>query len=226
MDKILPLSKDSVTAYFELARRQPELFVQSDQIRLVMDEAQMRTFAREHECPLGVVFDNAPYYYVVADLCLGKRGLYRYSRVIYCNPRSNGVVIVPVCGKKFGVVTIFRHAPRMEGFEFPRGFSETEGLSPEENAYKEIFEELGIGKEKGTLRRLGELRADTGLSAGKVQVFAVYISDTERIRVCEEEGISRYRWIEEAQFQSMIGNGGITDGFTLAAYAMYRCQAE
>ena len=222
MDNFRLVNTDPIEAYFELAERQPRLFAQSERVPLIMDKKEMRAFSEEKALPMGVVFNNEPYYYVVADLCSGKRGLYRYSRVIYCNPDSNGVIAVPVCGGKFGLITHYRHAPRLESIEFPRGFSEKEGLTPAETVCKELSEELGVGQAQCYVRPLGSVRADGGLSAGLAQVFFAEISADASIRICEEEGISRFLWVDEPQLQSMIRGGLITDGFTLSAYAIYK----
>lgn len=46
---------------------------------------------------------------------------------------------------RFGVLCIFRHAPRQWSIEFPRGFAEDRSLTAVENVRKELSEEEGIG---------------------------------------------------------------------------------
>ncbi len=219
------VNNDPIEAYFELAERRPHLFAQSERVPLIMDKEKMRAFSEEKALPMGVVFSNEPYYYVVADLCGKNDRPFRYSRVIYCNPDSNGVVAIPVCGGKFGLITHYRHAPRLESIEFPRGFSDKKGLGPAETVREELSEELGVGADQCSVRPLGAVRADGGLSAGLAQVFCAEISEDASIRIGEEEGISRFCWVDEKQLQSMIREGQITDGFTLSAYAMYKSLA-
>lgn len=217
------LSAEPISAYFELSALRAELFTPSKKIPLVMDEEQMRKFSQEKKLAMGVVFNNFPYYYVVADLCRGSKGLYRYSRVIYCNEKSNGVVAVVVCGRRFGLITKFHHVTRSSCIEFPRGFSEKPGLSPQENICREVSEELGIREDQCRVRYLGEVRADTGLAAGKAQVYAAEIPDDCPIVPEEEEGIYGFDWVDEDTLRSMIKSGEITDGFTLSGYALYCC---
>ncbi len=214
-------NSEPIEAYFELAEYQPRLFAQSERVPLIMDKEKMRAFSEEKALPMGVVFNNEPYYYVVADLCGKYDRLFRYSRVIYCNFDSNGVVALPTCGGKFGLVTHYRHAPRMESLEFPRGFSEKEGLTPAETVREELSEELGVGPDQCSVRLLGAVRADGGLSAGVAQVFCAEISEEASIRICREEGISRFQWVDESQLLDMIREGMISDGFTLSAYTLY-----
>ena len=86
---------DSITQYFQLAARRPELFAPSDQIPLCMDEETLRNYSASTGKPVGVVYDNSPYYFVLADLCIRENGeLYTYARVVYPH-KSNGVVVIP-----------------------------------------------------------------------------------------------------------------------------------
>lgn len=214
---------DTIKRYFELAEERPELFSQSVQIPLVLEENMMRDFAEETGKKMGMVYDNSPFFYVVADLCRGKKGLFSYARVIYCNARSNGAVAIPRCGDFFGLLSIYRHAPRCDSLEFPRGFAETGELSSGELIQRELSEELGLKKEECSIRKLGNLRADAGLSAGLVQIFLADISPEAKIDLTDEEGIFGFRWVTEETLRSMIADGRITDGFTISSYGMLTC---
>lgn len=218
--------KDSITKYFELVAERPDLFTPSSRIPLCLDEAEIRTFAQTTGKPVGVVYDNAPYYMVVADLCMNGEKRYTYARVIYCHAQSNGVVVLPFrrhAGQlQFGLLSIFRHPPRMEsGGEFPRGFAES--LTPAENAVKELKEEIGAQVEIQNLTYLGDLQADTGLSSGRVQIFSARVDDTN-LPTENYEGIHGLHWVTEAELITLIDSGIITDGFTLGAYAKYCCR--
>ena len=74
--------QDSIRAYLELAERRPELFAPSEAIPIVMDEAAIRAISEAKQKPMGLVYDNSPFYMVLADLCRGKRGEYSYARVV------------------------------------------------------------------------------------------------------------------------------------------------
>ena len=215
---------DPITQYLHLAAQRPELFSPSEQIPLCLDEETLRAFAAATGKAVGVVYDNSPYYLVLADLCVGAgERFYTYARVIYPHSDSNGVVVIPRCGERFGLLSIFRHPPRAEsGGEFPRGFAED--LTPAENAAKELREEIGTHVDPGTLVYLGDIQSDTGLSAGRVQVFLAQVDGDAAVPADNGEGIHGLRWVTEAELQAQIADGTITDGLTLAAYAQYLCR--
>lgn len=214
---------DAITQYLQLAAQRPELFRPSEQIPLCLDENTLRNFSSSTGAPLGVVYDNSPYYLVVADLCVRSNGvLYPYARVIYPYRDSNGVVVIPCRDGRFGLLSIFRHPPRKEsGGEFPRGFAED--LSPAENGVKELREELGVQLSPDQLEYLGEIQPDSGLSAGTVQVFCAHISETA-IPADNGEGIHGIRWVTPQEMAQEVADGTITDGITLAAYLKYLCR--
>ena len=95
---------DTISTYFQLVQERPELFEQSALIPLILDENEMRAFSDTSGKTMGLVYDNSPFYLVLADLCSGKNGLYSYGRVVYCNSKSSGCVAVPRCGGKFGLL--------------------------------------------------------------------------------------------------------------------------
>ena len=215
---------DPITHYMHLLRQRPELFAQSAHIPLCLEEETLRAFAASSGKPLGVVYDNSPYYLVLADLCVGAAGhLYTYARVVYPYSDSNGVVVIPRMGDRFGLLSIFRHPPRTEsGSEFPRGFAT--GLTPAENAVKELQEEIGARVAPESLVYLGDIQADTGLSAGRVQVFLACV-EAAAVPTDNGEGIHGLSWLTEDQLRARICDGTLTDGLTLAAYARYLCAA-
>lgn len=214
---------DAITQYLQLAAQRPELFRPSEQIPLCLDENTLRNFSSSTGAPLGIVYDNSPYYLVVADLCVRSNGvLYPYARVIYPYRDSNGVVVIPCRDGRFGLLSIFRHPPRKEsGGEFPRGFAED--LSPAENGVKELREELGVQLSPDQLEYLGEIQPDSGLSAGTVQVFCAHIGETA-ITADNGEGIHGIRWVTPQEMAQEVADGTITDGITLAAYLKYLCR--
>lgn len=213
--------QDPIRAYLELAAQKPELFVPSEEIPLVLDEARIRDFARRTGRPMGVVYDNvAPngtrFYTVVADLCLRGEQEFSYARVIYPNP-TNGSVAVPRMGSKYGLLRMFRHVPRMECLEFPRGFAK-QNHTPTENIKEELWEEMQAWVED--MEYLGRVRADTGLSAGYAEVFLAEVSHAEAN--VGHEGIRELIWLEEKELNAAIVRGEITDSFTLSALTLLR----
>ena len=180
---------DPITQYLELTRRRPELFVPSEHFPLFLDEVTLRRYAAATGRPVGVVYDNSPYYLVLADLCLDAGGPYTYARVIYPH-HSSGAVVIPRRGDRFGLLSIFRHPTRSEsGGEFPRGFSE--GHSPAETAARELEEELGARVDPDDLEYLGDVQPDTGLSSGRVQVFLARVDQADWDDLEDEEDWDR-----------------------------------
>ena len=215
---------DSISQYMYLVQRRPDLFVQSPHIPLCLDEGTLRAFSAASGKPVGVVYDNSPYYLVLADLCVGAGGrLYTYARVVYSNSNSNGVVVIPQMGSRFGLLSIYRHPPRVESFEFPRGFAED--MTPAQNAARELWEETGARVHQDSLIYLGDVRADTGLSAGRVQIFLAQIAAAASPPE-GSVGINGLSWMAEGDLREKIAAGIITDGFTLAAFAQYLCAKE
>lgn len=212
---------DRIIKYLEMVQARPELFVQSEAIPLVLDEAEIRSFEAVSGKPMGVVYDNSPYYAVLADLCKGKRGYFSYARVVSCNPKSAGTVAIPYCRGRFGLISIFRHAPRRKMFEFPRGYAEVPGLTLEQNMRKELSEELGISSDACSIIPVGHVIADTGLVSAPARVFLAEFDSLPQSVLSGEEGITRFQWFPEAQILEMIANDVITDGFTLSAFAKY-----
>lgn len=216
---------DPITRYFNLISQRPELFTPSQHVPLCLDEATVRAYAASTGRPVGVVYDNSPYYLVLADLCVKPDGqLYTYARVIYPHRDSNGVVVIPRRGERFGLLSIFRHPPRCEsGGEFPRGYAED--LSPAENAAKELREEIGAHVDPRELVYLGDIQTDTGLSAGRVQV---YLAPVEKAAVPQDngEGIHGLFWLTQEELMARVSDGTITDGLTLSAFLRYLCHME
>lgn len=209
---------DSIEAYFAFSEQHPELFQNSDLIPLCMEEPRMREFAADTGKEMGMVFENPPYFCVLADLCFKNEQFYRYARVVSPNSDSDGVVIIPVKQGKLGLISIYRHAPRTMSLEFVRGFSEES--PPVDSAVRETQEEIGANIAPGKFEFLGDIRSNTGLSAGKIQVFTVEIEDAQ-ISAQNGEGIDGLRWLTVQEFREAIAKSEITCGITLAAYAKY-----
>jgi ADP-ribose pyrophosphatase len=107
----------------------------------------------------------------------------------------------------------------MRGYQlcFPRGYGEA-GISSEENARKEIEEELGAKILK--LERLGQVVADSGLNGNKVDVYYCEIGQP-----CLKEGYEGIRKLEyytAEELAESIKVEGINDGFTLSALGLLK----
>lgn len=215
-----------IEGYFALLESRPDLFLPSDLVPLDLDRRAMLTFMEETGHPVGLVFDNRQYYKVVADL-IGAARPYAYARVLYPDAKGNGTIIIPrLLGPEgeplFGILHVFRHTiRRMAGGEFPRGYQEPD-ITPEENAAKELWEELGVPASQLTgLTLLGRTRADTGLSAGEAQVYLADLTPPAPRPAVGEEGIAGAEWVSRTELLRRIQAGEILDGFTQTAVLLY-----
>ncbi len=219
---------DPIEAYFELLEKRPDLFVEAPLLPVICtDRIKMSEFMKNTGKKLGIVYDNYPFFYVVADLCVkgtpDQPFYYSYARIVYPDVQSNGTVTIPYCNGKFGLISSYRHAPRQNtGWEFPRGFFDERAMTPLLNAHKELWEEMGIQpNEILKTTYLGDVRADAGLSSGKVQIYLTEIILPKQIVLETEEGIGTYRWVSYEEVAEMIQKEEIMDGFTLSALVKF-----
>jgi ADP-ribose pyrophosphatase len=160
----------------------------------------------------GVVFEDA-YSITLRDPVrkpTGSIGTY-FRRISPGN--APGVVVLPVHEGNVVLVRHFRHSTRQWHLEVPRGFG-TPGSSPEEDARRELLEE--IGADPTTLTSLGEVYPDTGQMATPV---LLYYAEVAWIHTAgREEGIGSLRTVTPVGLAEQIRTGEITDGFTINAY--------
>lgn len=187
-------------------------------IKVIKDHGQVLEFEREPQgVPIGIMY-SSPYSQLIVDLVEDKTGRrFAYERLIPTN--SGAVVIVPSFEGKLVLLRQFRHALRSYQLSFPRGYGEP-GLSAEENAAKELHEELGASA-AGDLTYLGSVVADSGLSGNEASVFACIMDELTVKR--GYEGIEGYELFTPEELDAAICEGRITDGFTLSALTLLRC---
>ena len=120
-------------------------------------------------------------------------------------------------GPRYGLLQVYRHSLRgLSGGEFPRGY-QCRGISPEENAKKELWEELGIPPEQVTeLTFLGRSRPDTGLSGGSVSIYLARVAAAPAPSL-GYEGITGLEWLSREELLRRLEAGEITDGPTQSA---------
>ena len=148
-----------------------------------------------------------------------------YERIIPA--AGNGAVIVPIYKGKFVLLKQYRHATRKVQWAFPRGHSKLNEIS-EEIAVRELEEELNISRTsiKSTVY-IGEIAPDSGLTSSKVSVYYSEISDYSRNT--GHEGIIDIKDFTEEEFENLIqnkNNDDFNDGFTLAAYVLYKIHKD
>ena len=213
--------------YMQLVSERPEAFSQG-KLEIITDEEAVDHFFQQTGRKLGVVYES-PYHMMVVDLVKNTSGEdcgnqgprdkqpFAYERLLPA-VASGAVVAVPVCQGKLVVLRQFRHAVRRSVLAFPRGFGES-GISEEENLVKEIFEELGT-EEVENLRKLGILEGDNGILATRASVYFCEIQEYEKKK--GYEGIEDILLFSPGEFEELIGKGEVWDGYTLAAYALFK----
>ncbi|GAA0937253.1 NUDIX hydrolase [Actinocorallia libanotica] len=205
----------------------PELFVNpegapfeiiDDPARLDAIEAELGEDLARRGLPaswgrVGVVYED-PYGMTLRDAVRRPDGsLGTYTRRL--NPgNAPGVVILPVCSGEVVLLRHFRHSTRQWHLELPRGYG-TPGAVADDDARRELLEELGALAT--ALVPLGVVHPDTGQMS---TAAALYYAEIEEFRdTGEEEGIGGTVAVAPAILAELIRTGGITDGFTVNAYA-------
>lgn len=202
--------------YCALMEERPEAFRNTGNIDIITDVNQVEAFVEQTGKKIGVIY-HSEYNLWVVDLVKGADGTYfAYERLLPAVVRG-AVVTIPRYEGKYILLRQYRHALRDYQYAFPRGFGE-DGITPEKNAGKEIAEELGAIV-TGT-KFLGNIVADSGCCGNPVDV---YLCDITKPQLKEGyEGIHDVCEIEESELRRWIREGKITDGFSLAAWALLR----
>ncbi|MBA9001794.1 NUDIX hydrolase [Thermomonospora cellulosilytica] len=193
-------------AYEALRRSRPDLFVNppGGHVQILPE------FPDEHG-PYGIRYRD-PYVTVVRDPVRfpdGRTG--GYLRILHTSG-SAGAAVLPVRDGRVVLIRHFRHATRRWHWEIPRGFCDP-GETPEQNARRELAEELGGGLHR--IEHIGRLHTDTGLYGGVVDLFWAAVG--EPTRPSGHEGINDILTLDLPALTAMLERGEITDSFTLAA---------
>lgn len=201
--------------YLELKNQRPELFIDNGPIHIVFDEMVVEEFQQKTGRKIGVVYESK-YSLMVVDLVYEvPRQYFAYERSVPA-VQKGAVVTVPVYQDKFILLKQYRHIIRDYEYSFPRGFGE-DGLSAEENAAKELGEEIGADVVKAT--HLGDITPDSG---GQSKVVSIYSCElTSYNPATREEGIQSILELSFDELKQWIAEGKIKDAFTLAALLLY-----
>jgi ADP-ribose pyrophosphatase len=136
-----------------------------------------------------------------------------YIRAVDPRPTFRGVVVLPLWHGQVLLIRHFRHATRSWHLEIPRGAGSAS--DPRESAQRELAEEIGASAVR--LIELGEVYPDTGLTNSRVALFCAEVESYDAPEAIE--GITEILPTSVVQFEEMIGNGELEDGYLLAAYA-------
>lgn len=175
-----------------------------------------------HNYHFGIVYKSHFNMMCVDPISDKNGGYFPYERIIPI--AGNGVVMVTMHKENFVLLKQYRHAPRRIQMSFPRGYGEKRIFS-KDNAEKELREELNA-KISGPPLLLGQISPDSGLTSGCTDVYLVEVDSYSLSN--DNEGIIDIMEFSETEFCDMIhmndGNDdyAFDDGFTLAAYELYK----
>ena len=222
---------DPLGKYLHLMNKRPELFrntketgginIIKDIERIQLEQKKIKAKLHEQGKPeewieIGVLAEDQ-WFYVLRDMVEfpdGKIG--GYIRWINRTSQEAGgfnVVLMCVQNDKVLMIKKYRHEERGWSWEFPRGFGEP-GLTAEENAQKELEEEVGAKASHLTL--LNKLSEEKGGTA----VFYAEIETEQKIVLDSGEGITSYRWVSQRELDELVAQGKLEDWFSLWAYAL------
>lgn len=215
--------------YQALYGKRKELFEHLEQMPIVLPDKeeqiqQIREYEMIHNVKIGVNYKSKYHMYLV-DLIQEKgKKPYTYERLVPTVPQG-AVVVIPKYQEKWILLEQFRHAMRDYQTAFPRGYGELDKsgncLAGAVNACKEICEELGVDEAMvGKPRYLGDVVADSGVCGNKVAVYMVEVKEY-KVQV-GYEGIQNVRLMSDEEFVAAMKEKEINDGFTLAAWSLYR----
>ena len=137
----------------------------------------------------------------------------------YVHTLGSTMVIPVTDDKHFLLVSQFRYLNQKESLEFPCGGVE-KGLTPEENAMKELREETGYAAKN--LKYIGSFAPFTGACDEICNVYiATGLFESELPKDKSEEGMEVIK-VDFDELTGLISENKIWDGLTLAAWSLVR----
>lgn len=221
-----------IDAYLELISQYPHLIQDPDQqLPVVTDRntllEQQEILYRNADAKghariwydLGIVAQDR-WVVVLRDLVRFPNGTYGgYIRTL--NRRSQiecsgkDVVVLVTIGGKVLLMKHFRHDDRQWHWECPRGFGEA-GLSPAENARKEVREETGLDILE--LRQLNS--TDEQIAYFQAECIGNAVNGDA------QESIDAFSLVDADTLNQMLRNGQVSDPYTVRAVTLASLQSS
>lgn len=162
---------------------------------------------------VGIRYED-PYLVLLVDAVVfptGEVGV--HHRVVRRTPGLAGVAVLPLLEGRIVLIRHFRHALRQWSWEIPRGGVEA-GATGDETARTELMEEIGA-----SIRQLVPLGVTYGAGSFMGMSVALYVAEISSIGdLARDEGIGAVRTLTVGEFEDMVRDGDVVDGFTLAAF--------
>ena len=199
--------------YKRLMSEVPKLFTNlPNGIEILTDTVDIERIEREYGISVGIVYEDE-YLMLIKDAVRFTDGVEGpYIRAYHKN--SGGASVLVLYGDKILLLKHFRHSLRNWLWETPRGFGES-GQNSEENALRELEEELGLVVME--IYPLGLLYPDAGIIGEAVALYCVHVSPDTPIVTDNHEGISSVGLFTKEELYAAIISGEINDGITIAS---------
>ncbi|MEJ5921723.1 NUDIX hydrolase [Bifidobacterium thermophilum] len=147
-----------------------------------------------------------------------------------CIVRLESTTVDGSVAARYLIARHWRVSTHAWGWEFPRGMGE-EHESAEETAQRELKEETGISVPLECVKVVQLIHADTGVLRDSIAVAEIAVADTDiasrsaknRTGGTDWE-LRNAHWVDANTLRAMIANGEITDGITLACWAIHECR--
>ena len=217
--------------YLAFAEAHPTLFenppgagyiILLDEVDIKQAEANMSQWLKAKGLPVewaqvGIVFQDQ-YGMILRDAVRFPNGLLgTYIRMV--GDDTPGIIVLPIYQGQVLLIRHFRHATRTWHLEITRGFGE-KGLSSEENARREVKEEIGASI--SYLVSLGHVYPDTGAQSEYNDFFYAEVESYGSPEA--DEAIVELLPTSISEFERMICDNEITDGFTITAYGLAKAR--
>lgn len=221
--------------YLIFAEEHPDLFYNPPQggFTILRDEEDIRRVEAEMAQKLqkkgmpaewarvGIVFEDR-YGFILRDAVVFPGGATgTYIRFISRMPGTVGIVVLPVYQRQILVARRFRHATRTWHWEIPLGTA-FEALNRGATLEEQVREVLmrDIEAVPSRLVSLGSIDSGPAMAADTGELFFAELESYGRANI--NEGITELLCIPLDEFERMIRDNQITDGFTIAAYIRAR----